>query len=760
MITPPPDDGVVGVEDRFAALDLYSGGPLTPDLVLAPARPFATSEYNLVKLTIPGTIGPAVDFFFSQKLGPPAERLAILLGLDVRPYILGDIKGRPTKIAPDRAVTERSRITLNMHEDGNAPPFSSASFDVTTGGEFWRRLRAAQPDYIGATVEVRRGDFQDGKPVPNTFAAMSFVFKGRLEAIDLQGTGAVSLVCKDSLALRDRTQPAAIADDNLVDGAMLATDVIFSVDDETQFTDPDSLDSKDFFGVVVQIESEFIMLDKITTTLQVLENYADVSEKFDDSAWVKTAAVTVTPNVDTGPLGGTLADRLQFSGTGNITQQTARVSGSDHVASFWIRDPTLSDGDTSVIRIQIFSVVVPAAIKTVTLTNRWQRFDVTVLTSGAAGDFVSLGITRADLTQADDILVFGGALQDGTTRRFYVGTDGNPGSDAGRGAFGTTAATHADNSAIIEILPYRQHLSSDGVHPVIVIRDLVNRAGIAAADVDQASFDTEFSFISGTEAKRFGDTLIVDNARLSQHVKEVREQFLIDLWVSEEGKIKVRLSFRNVSPGETALVVTDEAGIMASTLVVRNNQESRITDAIVYFDLKTGAAGNSPADFSRIAVFAEVAIAQLSGPTVKRFFSKWIFRNPEGLALIARYVNRFRRGARIAKFNLDKKDEGNFDVGDPIVLNSVDILKKIGSAASRFDSLFQVVQKSSKRGHVEVEALEAIGLRPFFITPSVVSSGFPTDYDNATEAERQFGFIGTDPDNTVGADAEPGYFII
>ena len=759
MITPPPDDGVVGFGDRMAALDLYSGGPLSPDFVLAPARPFATREYNLVKLTIPGTVGPAFDFFFTQKLGPPAERLAILLGLDVRPYILGEIKGRPTKIAPDRAVTERSRITLNMHEDGDAPPFPAASFDVTTGGEFWRRLRAAQPDYIGATVEIRRGDFQDGKPVPNTFGAMAFVFKGRLEAIDLQGNGAVSLVCKDSLALRDRTQPAAIADDNLVDGAMLATDVIFSVDDPTQFTDPASLDSLDYFGVVVKIEDEFIMLDAITSTLQVLENYADKSEDFSDAAWVKSPGVTVIANADTGPLGGTLADLIQFAAVEVVSQVTARASGSDHVASFWIRDPNLSDGDTSEIRIFISSVLVAQVSKTVTLTNRWQRFDVTVLTTASPTDFVTLGFDHA-IGQADEILVFGAALQDGTTRRFYVGTSGNAGADAGRGAFGTTAASHADDTAITEILPYRQHLSSDGVHPVVILRDLVNRAGIAAADVDQDSFDTEFSFISGSEFKRFDDTLIVDNTRLSQHVKDVREQGLIDLWVSEEGKIKVRLSFRNVSPGETALVVTDEVGIMASTLVVRNNQESRITDAIVYFDLKAGAAGNSPSDFSRIAVFAEIAIAQLSGPTVKRFFSKWIFRNPEGLALIARYVNRFRRGARIAKFRVDKKDEGNFDVGDPIVLNSVDILKKIGSTASRFDSLFQVIQKSSKRAHVEVEALEAIGLRPFFITPSVVSSGFPTDYDNATEADRQFGFIGTDPDNTVGADAEDGYYII
>ncbi|KKK62245.1 hypothetical protein LCGC14_3006250, partial [marine sediment metagenome] len=198
-----------------------------------------------MKLTIPGTIGPAVDFFFSQKLGPPAERLAILLGLDIRPYILGNLKGRPTKIVPDRAVTERSRVTINMAEDGNAPPFPSASFDVTTGGEFWRRLRAAQPDYIGSVIEIRRGDFQAGAPVPNTFAAMTFVFKGRLEAIDLQQNGSVSLVAKDSLALRDRTQPAQISDDNLLDGAIVASDTSIDVDDKSQMTDPDTLDSKD-----------------------------------------------------------------------------------------------------------------------------------------------------------------------------------------------------------------------------------------------------------------------------------------------------------------------------------------------------------------------------------------------------------------------------------------------------------------------------------------------------------------------------------
>ncbi len=724
---------------------------------------FANHEYNIVKLSIPGTIGPTVDFFFSQKLGPPAERLSILLGLDVRPYILGAIKGRPTKIATDRAVTERSRITVNMHEDGDAPPFPSASFDVTTGGEFWRRLRAAQPDYIGSAIEVRRGDFQAGKPVPNTFAAMSLVFKGRLEAIDLQGNGAVSLVAKDSLALRDRTQPAQISDDNLLDGALGASDDFIDVDDKTQMTDPDTLDSKDFFGVTIQIENEFIIIDSLSPSLDrlfVAENFIDKSEDFSASIWVKSSGTTVTPNVDVGPLGGTIADQIDFAALGeDLAQTTARISADDHDASVWIRDPALADGATSTITIEIFSVLGPSSEGPVTITNKWKRFDKTVFTTAGGGDFVGMRIKRKT-GDAASILAWGAQIVTGTTRRFYVGTDGNEGLDAGRGAFGTTAAAHSDNTPWTEVLVYRSHLAPEtGVHPAIILRDLVNRGGIASADVDQDSFDTETSFIPSTEFKRVGDTLITDNARLSVHVKEVREQGLLDLWVSEVGKIKTRLSFRNVSPGETAPVFNDEGSIVAGSLQVRNNQESRITDSIVYYELKAGAAGKDPADFSKVQVFAENAIAALSGPTVKRFFSKWIFRAPEALALGARYISRFRRGARIAKFHLDKKDEGLFDVGDPIALNSVDILKKIGSAAARHDAPYQVIQKDSKRGHVEVEALEAVGLRPGFITPSV-AGGFPNDYDDATEDDRQFAFIGTTVGNTVGADAEAGYFII
>ncbi len=767
MIMPPPD-GSVDIRDRFAALDLYSGGPITSTLILAPSQKFATQEYNLVKLTIPGTIGPSVDFFFSQKLGPPAERLAILLGIDVRPYILGEIKGRPTKIVPDRAVTERSRITINMHEDGNAPPFPSASFDVTTGGEFWRRLRAAQPDYIGSVIEVRRGDFQNGKPIPNTFAAMPFVFKGRLEAMDLQQNGSVSLVAKDSLALRDRTQPSQISDTNLVDGALIATDTTIKVDDANEITDPASLSSKDFFPVVLKLETEHVIVGGIpnATDVTVAENHLGSSEDLTDPEWVKGGLVVIDSNVAQGPWGGDgEADRVTFNGLFQaVTQTTTLVAAATHNGSVWLRNE-LADGVISKVRIAVFGVITGFTTIIVSITNRWKRFDVSALTTAAAGDFVGFRVqfdSTGGLLAAQSCLVAKAQVITGSSRGFYAGTgSGGGGADAGRGGFGTTAASHADNIAFTEILQYRSALDPEaGVHPVVILRDLVNRGGIAVADVDQESFDQEFFFIPSTQFKRTGTTLIVENARISVHVKDVREQALLDLWVSEDGKIKTRLSFRNVSPGESAPVFTDEESFMAGSLQVRNNQETRTTDGIVYYELKVGAAGKDPADFAKVTVFAEVGIASLSGPTVKRFFSKWIFRAGEANALVARYVNRFRRGARLARFSLDKKDEGKFDVGEPIALNSVDILRKIGSAAARFDAAYNVIQKVSKRGHVEVEALENVGFRPGFITPSPLTDGFAVDYDSATDSEREFAFIGTVPDNTVGTDKDDGYTVI
>lgn len=759
----PFSTGSIDGSIRAAVADLFSETALSAT-VGAPAAAFAIDPFDIVAITIPGESGPDVTFHFSPKLGPPGERLTIGLGLDVRPYLLTS-QGRTTKIQPDKSITERSRVTLTFHEDGDAPDLPSASFTVVDGGEFWRRLIVAQPDYIGAALEVRRGFFVGGLPSV-AFASMPVIFKGKIEGIDFQRNGSVSVIAKDIFNFRDINQPAAISDDNVLDGAIIASTVLIDVTDATQFTDPADLPSQDFFPPVAKIESELIIVGAIfktggTNRIEVAENFVDKSEEYDDVVWTKTGGTTVTPDTHIGPWGGNpVADTIEFAAVADkIEQITARVSATDHDVSTWMFDPELADGASSTITLEIFSVLGSLATVVATLTNKWKRFDATVLTGGAGGDFVGMRIRR-DTTDTAKIVAWGASVINGTSRGSYAATDGNEGSDAGRGAYGTTAASHADETALSESLVYRSPLPTEsGVHPVIVLRDLVNKGLIAVADVDEDSFLDEQAIIPSTQVQRAGVTEIVDSARLSELITEVREQGQADLWLTEAGLVKTRLSFRSTVPGETLPVFTDEAAIVEDSLEIRNNQESRVTQCVVFYDQKTGTSGESTADFSKVQISVDLGVEVISGPKVKRILAKWIERQADALALAGRIVQRFKRGARVAKLEVDLKDERLFDAGDPVALNTVDLLKKSSTSAARADIPFQVIQKTQRRqvGRVAIEALELAGQRQAFITPAVPP--FPDDYDLANTEDRQFAFIG-DSNNEVGADSEDGYYIV
>lgn len=769
-ITQPASDGTIDVGDRATVSWLYSGLAYSagPE-VLVPAVVFARQPFEIVKLTLEGDMS-SQDFFFSTKDGPPAEHLGIALGLDVRPYLISS-RGRPTRIQPDKALTERSRVTFNFVEDPNAPDFDSTVFTIFKGGEFWRRLMVANRDYIGSNIETRRGFLVGLKLDQTSFSAMPLIFKGRVEEIDLQTSGAVSVIAKDLLIFRDREVPPAISDDNILTAAIVdATDIVIDVTDEDEVTDPFSLASQDLFPVLIQIESELIIIGSISAgidRLLVADNHVDKSEEFDDPLWVKSAGTTITADVDIGPFGGgRIADQIEFAAVADEVAQTTALQvglSTPHVASLWIRDPTISDDVTSTITIELSTTSFTHSL-IVTLTNRWARFSVSG-TFAAPTEFAVLRIKRAT-GDAAKILVFGAQINENTLiREIYVSTDGNAGSDAGRGAFGTTAVGHTISTAFKEVIVYRSGLAPiTGVHSTVILRDLVNRGETILVDVDQSSFDDEFTFISTTQLKREGTNLIDEPGKLSVLIKEVREQSLLDLWTSEQGLIKTRLSFRTVQPGVTLPLFKDEDSILQNSLAIRNNAESRVTRAVIFYDLKSGAAGAAPNDFNKAQIFVDLAVEAASGAKVKTIFGKWIELQSDALALAGRIVNRFLRAARRATLFLDLKDEGTFDVGDVVLLNSVDILRRnvATNTAGRFDSPWQVVQKEPQRreGRVKIEVLEATGLRPGFISPNTPPSGtFPDEYDDADAEERQFAFI-SDANAQVGANLDDAYTII
>lgn len=807
--------------------------------------PQSRQEMFVVALVLKGDITGSQTFHFSLKEGPA---VTLQLGLDVRPYLLS-FSGRQTRIDPDKALTQRARVTLRLSDDEAPPDFDSAVFTTFKGGSFWRRFVVAQPDFIGSAIEVRRGAL----PL-TTFGAMALIFKGRVESIDFANDGSISLVAKDVLALQDRLVPAKIGNNNLVDGGIGAQASPITVDDASEVTDPDTLPSKDLFPVTIRLQpdsiqftlagaswtastrllveanafvgyvfvegdqiflvqatitsrlykiagkvtdssivleetisasdisgpplvlsraAEDVIIRKVDTVLDELtvqENFAIATENFSDAAWTKVG-VTVTANAAAGPFGTARADLLTFSSALDAIKQNVGefAAGIDWDGSVWLKRSLNATADGTMNISILNSDGSSIGNLQVTITKDWQRFDVTkLLTNG--GKTVIFRIIRA-IGDAAEVLAFGASVIKGTSRSFYAARNGggSGGVSAGRGAFGSTATTHDDDTPFAEVLVYRQFLDpDDGVHVVVALRDLVNRGEIAVADVDQSSFDREFNFIDDSLVKRSGRIAIIEPKRLKEHVKAVSQQGMLDLWVSETGKVTTRFNFRQTLPGATIKTLTHEANVLFRALSVRNNAESRITRIFVFFDPRISAAKDDPAQYRAAFVKADLTVEAASGTKARRIFADWLFRQAEASALAGRLLGRFVRGARLLSVQLDMSDEPDFTVGDVIAVDTPDVLS-VGTSGStvRKAILWQVTQRSHRRsdGRVAVEALEASGQKHGFISPDedleTAPDAFP-NFPQASDAERQYAFIG-DANNELtdtGGEKVTGYVIL
>ena len=695
---------------------------------------------------------PDTTFFFSPKGGRPIN---LRLGIDIRPYLLST-DGRATRIKPDQALTERAVSTITFHEDEDAPAFPSDRFVINSGGGFFRRLQAAQPDLIGSKVEILRGFDEPG------FLLSDFVriFKGRFEDMNFQTNGNVSIIAKDDLALNDREIPAQISDTNVLAGDITAVSTPIPVLDAGEFTDPVALPSRDFMPITIRIESEDVIIKErrlTTDELIVQDQNLDKSDEMDSAPWTPLGGTVVLPNTGIGPFGGLArADTVVFPGALDVIEQTS-TRAFDDVANWtygvWLRATPTGGVGTITLDIEDTLGLFPQSNQ-VTITESWKRFPVT--TGGASPSNPRVRIERA-VGDVSEVEVFGNCLYEGTALGFYVFTDSNDGVDAGRGAFQTTPAIHLTGVDIIEVGVYQQQNEDQGVHPVMALRDLVNRGDIAVADVDQSTFDREQEFIPSSQVKRAGANAIIEPEKLSAHIKQLREQALLDLWVSETGLVRTRLSFRVNLPGDTLPKFTDETGILRRTGSMVGNAASRVTRMQIYFDQIPGTSGKDREDYNKAQISVDLAVESLSGPKVKSIMARWIFRDQDAVAVAGRTVSRFKRGARIYKFQLDLKDVPDFDVADLVRIDSTDFLKGSGSQAIRdADKVWQVTQRAynQNEGMVSIEALEANGRKFAIISPSP----FP-DFPAATAEERQFGFIG-DSDNLVNAGTEDGYYVL
>lgn len=729
------------------------------------AAKFSRQLAYLVKLTVPGDVAGSQIFYFSLRDGPT---LSHLLGVTVYPT-LKTVEGRATRIKSDENLTERPSLNLQFFDDPNEGTFDSAVFSVLTGSTFWKRLKLTQPYVEGWTVEVKRGFYASGF----TLSDFQPFFKGRTEDLAINTQGEVTLKIKSSLNMIDKEAPGPVKDQNIAIGDIATTASTFTVVNGSQLTSPSTWASRDFMPMVLrletadQAETEDVIVKSISSdVVTVQDNYLGYSESLGTSPWSVGANFAVSTLArDLGPFGGAVnAHNLTATATNAaLTQDTSLAAASITVTfSVWLRYRTSASSGVT-IRVQNASGSTTTDT-TPTLTADWQRVSVTKTFSGAAGN-VTVKIISGGT--ALDIYAFGAQLEQSSSANNYAATTTNSGVLAGRGAFGSSVLTHK-NAAIKEILVYRNWISEEGVHPVWILRDLVNRSGVALADVDESSFTTVFNYSRGSKFRRGRHTVptatstteednsVTEPSPIQELMKQVKAQALLDIWESEEGDVKIGSQWYSYLATDTRTTLSDSENILMNSSSFDQGCDSRISRVHVYYNRIQGETDDKPASFENVHTHFNNAAESVSGKKEIIVFSDWIYRRNEALFVASKSLSLFLQGAKRLKFKADIKEDVSVVVGSLIDVTTDDYPTVSGTAAVTGTTTWRVVSKKElpEEGQIELELMKARNNKYALIAPA----GTPV-YDSSSAAEKKYLFIG-DTNNQLGAGNATGYVIL
>ena len=727
---------------------------------------YSRAPVELVKLTVKGDLSGSQLFRFSSK---DADLINLQIGQDVRPYIL-DVSGRPTRILADQAVTERANITLRFADDLNPPPFDSSVFSITTGGTFWKRLILAQEDIVGSEIEVLRGFIENGY----LESAFQTIFKGRVEDYSFNNDGTFNIKAKDILILIAKDTPSEISDDNLVNGAIGINDSTFTVDTGSEITDSDALPNKDYAPVVIRLDpdtaAEDVIINSVSANIvKVQANHLQRSEDMTNSIWNKSSGIIILAEDVKPPVGGPeTADSVDFTILLNLISQQSTITPANETWTFsvWLKAPSTR---TVTLRLRDNGGGVNIFENQVTVEPFWKRFEVTAAFTGAATDPVQSTVFR-DTGDGEQVWMWGTQLEQNSVRGFYVATTdaASTGTDAGRGAYDSTQAAHADDIEFTEAIIYRNQLTEDGITPIMIVRDLVTRAGVPDVNVDEAIFGNEFEVSGADEFRRgnasgFVDTTIIEPESILDLMKEVKQQGVLDVWVGELGLVKAKSSL-TIRDGDSVKFINDTNTVVDKSFQYQGNTVQRVTRIFVYFNIKAGKEGDKRGDFDNISITVDIAVEALSGEKPKSIFSKWIFRLGEAGNLGQRTISRFKRGNIVSKMQTELKDDIGLVVGSIVALTTDDFLVATsGGSVTRGNTMWQVTSKSNNRmtGQIGLEMSLISNKKICFIAPAVPPSGsFPTEYDDANEEDKIFCWIGRASDNKLGTALDDGYVIL
>lgn len=371
------------------------------------------------------------------------------------------------------------------------------------------------------------------------------------------------------------------------------------------------------------------------------------------------------------------------------------------------------------------------------------RVDVPAATKGKVTDNpLAQGAATINLDDASEYPASGWVAVDQEIIQ-YTGKSGNQLTGCTRGKAGTTDAQHSQGAMVQLCAVWESQNPWDIIYDI-----LTNHVGMAAGDID----------VTGAEAER--DTwlqgytftaYVTKPVKASELLRELCEQCHANIWWDQEGQKVAFKVTAPAAPGQSVKAVNDTANIVEGSTDLDRNEEARVSTVIVYYDKYPFAEDGKPESYGTWWILPDAdkeGANEYGARAAKKIFSRWITQGSTAKVLANRIMGRFAIPPQKYFFDLELKDD-DLKAGALVNVTSDDIVDVTGAPEER---TFQVLRKEPKGANrVGYTAMDtAFDVRFGFIGNQT------NDWDSATNAEKEFGYIG-DASNRL--NGEDGFYV-
>jgi len=319
---------------------------------------------------------------------------------------------------------------------------------------------------------------------------------------------------------------------------------------------------------------------------------------------------------------------------------------------------------------------------------------------------------------------------------------------ANRGSFGTSPSFHPMGAQVTHVVGFSSDVVGTPDNPMEIMQDLLEWAGIAAADVDTTSFDTikEVVWPEDNCAR-----LIRRPKKVSELLQQLRETRGVAIFLDTSGKFAAA----TLLPDEDGTALTD-TNFIEDSLTIEVDDEARISRVLYLYDPVEDNASNTD-DFAKVVVEINTDLedANLFGDKREKvILDQWL--DPGAIIaevrnIARRLISRFRFGLRTFTFQLEIADATAINVGDALTVNTFKVLGVDGAAETR--PVLVTAKREVDRTRVEFQAVDVNFSGRFFrMGPEAMTATY-TDGD----ANLIYGYWGDASDNTVGVRNVDGY---